>query len=273
MPRFREKFLFRHQAFTLIELLVVISIIALLLAILIPGLGKVRETGRRIYCGNTLKSIGQANFTYVSQWNGYIVPFANPMRRNPTGQIQSIKWCENPAFLKLLFVDTYKDGSELGNFNWPKAFVCPSDKNTLEGIGALGIVLMSYGCNYYGVGKAIAWSGSMIDHIGCKIDQVAGASDKIMYAEGVGDWWVSGGGANHIRGWDRLRYSTNQKYREHSIYGGVAYRHNEGVNVLFFDGHVEYLKKEKLFGLSNTGIWTAVKTYRPVPILSEENGD
>lgn len=48
----------RHQeAFTLIELLVVISIIAVLMAILMPTLNRAREQGRRAVCLNHLKSL------------------------------------------------------------------------------------------------------------------------------------------------------------------------------------------------------------------------
>ncbi|MEN6306487.1 MAG: type II secretion system protein, partial [Anaerohalosphaeraceae bacterium] len=42
------------RAFTLIELLVVISILALLLAVLVPALHKVREHGRRTVCLNNI---------------------------------------------------------------------------------------------------------------------------------------------------------------------------------------------------------------------------
>jgi prepilin-type N-terminal cleavage/methylation domain-containing protein/prepilin-type processing-associated H-X9-DG protein len=58
-----------EKAFTLVELLVVISIIALLLAVLMPALAKVKEQGRTIICGTNLKNYGLATSMYTAANN------------------------------------------------------------------------------------------------------------------------------------------------------------------------------------------------------------
>jgi len=53
------------RAFTLVELLVVISIISLLMAILLPALGKARASANRTYCMANLHQIGIAMRSYL----------------------------------------------------------------------------------------------------------------------------------------------------------------------------------------------------------------
>ena len=61
------------RGFTLIELLVVIAIIAVLMAILIPALHRVREQGKRAVCLSHLKQLGLVWIMYADDNDGYIV--------------------------------------------------------------------------------------------------------------------------------------------------------------------------------------------------------
>src|SRR3954471_23502774 len=55
-----------RTAFTLVELLVVIGIIAVLISILIPTLGKAREASKRTMCLSNLRQIHQMLLIYAS---------------------------------------------------------------------------------------------------------------------------------------------------------------------------------------------------------------
>lgn len=116
------------KGFTLIELLVVIAIIAMLLAILMPALGSVKERAKRVVCGNQLKQMGIGIATYATDqgdklpdpyfrgvfpWQSFFAYQINPNATDENDKITS-----SPYNLGYLF-----DADIINN---PKVFYCPS---------------------------------------------------------------------------------------------------------------------------------------------------
>jgi prepilin-type N-terminal cleavage/methylation domain-containing protein/prepilin-type processing-associated H-X9-DG protein len=108
-----------RRGFTLIELLVVIAVIAILMAILLPALGRAREQAKGTRCLSNLKQIGLAMHAYAADYN-YLVPRAE---LRPGVAIYSgidMRW----PVLYMPYVGASYDSYE--NYYELKIFDCPS---------------------------------------------------------------------------------------------------------------------------------------------------
>jgi len=73
------------RSFTLIELLVVMALIALLVGMLLPVLGRVRGEGHKTACAGNLRQIGIAFATYEHSFDGFYPCAQDPRGTSSTG--------------------------------------------------------------------------------------------------------------------------------------------------------------------------------------------
>ncbi|HQL10210.1 MAG TPA: DUF1559 domain-containing protein [Lentisphaeria bacterium] len=204
----------KSRAFTLIELLVVIAIIAILAAMLLPALTKARDKARTISCTSQLKQIGLSWQIYNGDHNNMT------MAHDMTPE----RWLSE-------FGSTYTNSNKWRMLLIPyigdkKTLLCPNGNLTVTSADNLSNQLT----HHYGYNSKIQ---SKID------SSITKPSNTIAFSDCV--FWLSDGGTNYIP------YAGNASHRgtwpsfSPEPYPSPAwYRHANGSNLLFADGHVEF---------------------------------
>jgi prepilin-type N-terminal cleavage/methylation domain-containing protein len=133
-----------RRGFTLIELLVVIAVIALLVGITLPALGKSRETARRTKCLTNLKGIGVGLSLYMdTESKGRLLPKVRPLN---TGSNQN-----DPSLLDVMskYVDAALPYEQTaGEWIVGDPWKCPSDSRSFDEGAGFRPQWQSYGTSY-----------------------------------------------------------------------------------------------------------------------------
>lgn len=229
------------EAFTLIELLVVIAIIALLAAMLLPSLAKAKEQARQINCMSNLKQLQLCWQLYADDNGGVLPPndFIDTESGTSSAYMVQTTWCSGNAR-----TDTNTAGIQAGllyPYNTsPGIYHCPSDVSLVQ--DASGNLIQLYRNRSYNMSQSVnglpflidPQSGEPVDEeqpcfarnsqvtnppfskLFVFIDENESTLQDTQFGypmpnEGYGYWWDM-----------------------------PANRHDQGANLSFADGHVEY---------------------------------
>lgn len=218
--------------FTLVELLVVIAVIAILCSLLLPALGRARDTAMQAKCLSSMKQMGVAMANYAGDSNDINAPFQYPG--------SSSTWSSNELFVKYIGVKTYRWNPS----DWDKNFVCSKATRLYEQTSP-SIVAKYRGADYaYGM---TFWSTTPLPGGGTEgwqkqkatyMTKVKSPSMRFLFDERTlyGEASPSSGSTN-LRDpatengwWARGNDATSPS---------IAYRHggNRTVNTIYLDGH------------------------------------
>lgn len=126
----------KRAGFTLIELLVVISIIATLMALILPAVNSARAAARRTECLNNMKQLSLAITNFAAQNNDKI-PLLHNGTPNGSWVRQVLAYMDQSALDRQITIQPFS------NTNPPpviKSLVCPDDRNHEDEPGGLSYV-------------------------------------------------------------------------------------------------------------------------------------
>lgn len=270
----------RKKGFTLIELLVVISIIAMLLAILMPALSKVKRIAQRVVCATNLKGLGTAQNVYAQDyddeyavqggkgrhtWDWVTGAFQNPAKdwsQDDTITIGASLYLlvreadvSPKSFVCLSGEETEYDGTNTGDKDLVELWDFGNEKLAPDSGYPYEHVSYSYHMPYGLLGgknsraasatanAAFAFMADKNPYLDPKITEIVGKPNAQTWMDEV----------------TRMQryYIPDSKYSESSYEVKVAnaYSHGrDGQNVVFADGHAAFEKTTDV-GVENDAIY------------------
>jgi prepilin-type N-terminal cleavage/methylation domain-containing protein/prepilin-type processing-associated H-X9-DG protein len=232
-------------AFTLIELLVVIAVIAILATLLLPALAKAKEEGRCANCKSNLRQLTLCWEMYADDNQGVLAPnnWIDYVSAGGGGGFnQSVSWCNGDARM-----DTTTSNLQTGLlFPYNRStgiYHCPSDVSTI--VDASGSPLPQLRTRSYNMSQSVNGLGLYVDPVyvdGEAVDVMAPCFEKLSQ--------VTNPPPTRLFVFIDENEGTLQddQFGYPMVNGGYygtwfdmpSNRHNQGGDLSFADGHVEY---------------------------------
>lgn len=227
----------RLGGFTLIELLTVIAIIGILAAILIPVVGRVRESGRAAVCASNLRQIGNAAHLWGNENGDRLVPVRMPAGRTSGLTTSYFFWQDFVPFAMDLPA-TPTAAYTFGVVRNESIFVCPTAYNDNVGSIAPSRAAFTYSMNGHTNGGSDAMGQEAFNN--ALWTNVQTPSQTAIFFDGRkaggSNWW--------------LNQLTPGNFTDF-VHAGSA-------NVLFVDGHVDRVSEGEKETDVNDPFWTGI---------------
>lgn len=251
---------FCSLAFTLIELLVVIAIITILAALLLPGLFRAKLEAQRLSCMSNMKQLQLCWVMYADDYAGFLCPndwIATGGGSSSTFQdMISNSWCAgdartdvNTSNIQYALLFPYNTS--------PAIYHCPSDLSTIQ--DANGNPLPQLRVRSYNMSQSVNGYGMTIDpDSGYYVDALQPCFIKMsaITNPSPSKLFVFIDENENTLEDDQFGYPMiNWDYG--NWWDMPSNRHNQGGNLSFADGHVEYWKWQAP-EINTTGPFVAV---------------
>lgn len=225
------------RAFTLLELLIVIAIISVLMGVLLPSLGRVRESARLAECASNIRQLQLANDLYSGDHEDRYLPGAaeietrnlarwHGMRANASGVFSSARAPITP----------YLEGEGMS----AAARACPVFAPMIEQLSAEGAGF-ERGCGGYGYNNAFVgverreiaagvWE-IKTDRVGSARSRFAGPATTVVFADAAL-------AADRVIEYSFVEPARWPRYPEYRPDPSAHFRHAGRASAAWLDGHV-----------------------------------
>lgn len=231
------------RGFTLLELLIVVFILVILISILLPTITLVRSHGERTRCATNLRSIGQSAMLYAAEQRGWILRdgSTNYTKEKNVEARRPFIYMVDPQLQNVPAVERMKLAAAMKVLQCP-AYPYPNAPTP-----------STYVVNAFVITKASPFGGLEIAGP-TRLSAVRRPSAIAFVFDAACPLWSWEGDADftpeHYEQWDGVLSAWHRKDLGRGnayIHGRIAaFRHQNLINVLYFDGSVKSVERASL---------------------------